>query len=237
MLQLRVYGESATIAAVVERLEALPGARHVTVVAAGRDGAASVLADVDTAAADAALELVEGLGIPAEDVVLLRLDTIGPVSGVAETPALIWADLVGQARLQSRAPARYFVFMAVAGVIAAFGVINESPVLIVGAMAISPDLLPITAACTGLVLRRPRLVRRGLSTLIAGLAVTGLVAAAVTGFLNLFDLLPSGFAVSEIPIAQTHVNAATIMVALAAGIAGCWRSRPGRARPSESRSP
>jgi uncharacterized membrane protein len=42
----------------------------------------------------------------------------------------------------------------------------------------------------------------------------------VTGFLNLFDLLPSGFSLVEIPIGQTHVDAETIFVALAAGVAG-----------------
>jgi uncharacterized membrane protein len=47
-------------------------------------------------------------------------------------------------------------------------------------MAISPGLLPITAACTGLVLRRPSLVVRGLGTLLAGLSVTCVLAAAVT---------------------------------------------------------
>jgi uncharacterized hydrophobic protein (TIGR00271 family) len=110
--------------------------------------------------------------------------------------------------------------MAAAGVIAAFGVINLSAVLIVGAMAISPDLLPITAACTGLVLRRLRLVERGLVTLASGLAVTSLLAVAVTGFLRLFGLLPAGFSLTEIPTGQTHVNASTILVALAAGVAG-----------------
>ena len=93
--------------------------------------------------------MLDRLGVASDDVVLLRLDTIGPVSGALESLALVWADLVGQARVQARAPARYFVFMATAGVIAAFGVINASSVLIVGAMAISPDLLPITAVCTG----------------------------------------------------------------------------------------
>jgi uncharacterized hydrophobic protein (TIGR00271 family) len=110
--------------------------------------------------------------------------------------------------------------MAVAGVVASLAVINESDVLIVGAMAISPDLLPITAACTGLVLRRWRLVQRGLGTLIVGLGVACLLATAVTLFLRAFDLLPSGFTVGEIPAAQTHVSATTILVAAAAGVAG-----------------
>jgi len=94
--------------------------------------------------------------------------------------------------------------MAAAGVIAAFGVIDESSILVVGAMAISPDLPPITAACTGIVLRRRRLVGRGLGALALGLAVTCAVAAIVTAFLNLFDLLPDGFEIQEIPAGQTH---------------------------------
>jgi len=220
MLQLRVHGEPATIAAVVKGLDALPGVRHLSVVGGGGDGAESVTADVDAAVADTVLAVLERLAVPVDDVVLLRVDRIGATSGLTDLPALVWADLVNQALIQARAPARYFVFMAAAGVVAAFGVINLSPVLIVGAMAISPDLLPITAACTGLVLRRLGLFRRGLLTLAAGLLVTAVLAAAVTAFLNLFDLLPAGFTLHGVPTGQTHVNASTFFVALAAGVAG-----------------
>src|SRR6478609_690529 len=220
MLQLRVYVRPTTVAAVVEGLDSLAGVRHLSVVETDRDGTRSVTADLDADVADTVLELLERLDVPADDIVLLRLDRIGPVSQQSEPSALVWADLVGQARIQARAPARYFVFMAAAGVIAAFGVIDLSPVLIVGAMAISPDLLPITAACTGLVLRRRGLFRRGLVTLAAGLLVTSVLAGAVTGFLNLFDLLPGGFDLQEIPFTQTHVEASTFFVALAAGVAG-----------------
>ena len=218
MLQLRVYVRPTTVAAVVEGLDSLAGVRHLSVVETDRDGTRSVTADLDADVADTVLELLERLDVPADDIVLLRLDRIGPVSQQAEPSALVWADLVGQARIQARAPARYFVFMATAGVIAAFGVIDLSPVLIVGAMAISPDLLPITAACTGLVLRRRRLFRKGVVTLAAGLVVTCLLAAAVTGFLDLFDLLPAGFSLRD--RSETHVNASTFFVALAAGVAG-----------------
>src|SRR5208282_932434 len=126
---------------------------------------------------------------------LLRLDAIGPASASDEPVTLVWADLLGQARVNARTAVRYLVFMAVAGVIAGFGVIDEDQVLIVGAMAVAPDLLPVTAVCTGLVLRRPRLVRAGLGSLVIGLGVACVFAAAVTGFLNLFGLLPAEFAV------------------------------------------
>ena len=60
--------------------------------------------------------------------------------------------------------------MIVAGVIAAFGVIEANEILIVGAMAVSPDLLPIAATCVGLVGRRYRLAWRALVTLPSGWA-------------------------------------------------------------------
>jgi Domain of unknown function (DUF389) len=136
-----------------------------------------VTADVRTDAADAVLALLARLGVPADDVVLARLDTIGAESGEAQSLALVWADVLATARVRARAPGRYFVLMATAGVVGAFAVIDKSAVLLVGAMAISPDLLPITAACTGLVLRRTRLVRRGLVTLAIGFAATWTLAA------------------------------------------------------------
>jgi uncharacterized hydrophobic protein (TIGR00271 family) len=177
-----------------------------------------VTADLRSEAADPALAALDALGVSADDIALIRLDTIPPETG--EASALVWADILGQARTRARAPGRYFVLMAAAGVIAALAVVNDSPTLIVGAMAISPDLLPVTAACTGLVFRRPRLVRRGLATLAAGLATAGLLAAIVGSFLDQLDLLPNGFSLHEFSAVQTHVNTTTILVALAAGVAG-----------------
>ena len=221
MLQLRVYGETATIAGVADRLDALTGTRHVTLSSAGRGDEAVVTADLRPQTADPALEMVRGLGIPAEDVALLQLDTISAEPDGGGPVALVYADLLGRARLNSRQAGRYLAFMAVAGVIAAFGVIDEDQVLIVGAMAVAPDLLPITAACTGLVLRRGRLVGRALLTVFVGLGLAGLFAAGVSGSLNLLELLPAHFALTETGIAsQQHVNAETIGVAFAAGVAG-----------------
>jgi uncharacterized hydrophobic protein (TIGR00271 family) len=205
--------------AVAAELGQLAGVRHVDISEPGPAGTTLVAADIRPQAADHVLSRLAGLGVPPDDVTLVRLETIGPAA--AEEPlVLVWADVLGQARVRARAPARFVVLMAVAGVIAGLGVINVSSILIVGAMAISPDLLPVTAACTGLVLRRWRLVQRGLGTLILGLAVACSLAAAVTAFLDLLDRLPAGFTLTEIPAGQTHVSATTILVALAAGVAG-----------------
>jgi len=220
VFQLRVYGTPATMSAVADALDGLVGVRHVSLVESRRGSGVIVAADVRANAADGVLSVVDRLGVPADDVVFSRLDTIGFGPENTELVALVWADMLAQARVRARTSARYFVLMAAAGVVAAFAVINESPVLIVGAMAISPDLLPITAACTGLVLLRRSLALRGLGALAAGLAATGLVSALVTGLLRIFDWLPSGFSLSEVPAGQTHIGASTVLVAFAAGVAG-----------------
>jgi uncharacterized hydrophobic protein (TIGR00271 family) len=221
MLQLRVFGESSAVGEVAKRLGDMPGARHVSVVGGVREGSALITADVGASVADGALQMVRAAGIPAEDISLLRLDAIGPAAGTDEPVTQVWADLLGQARVNARTTVLYLVYMAVAGVIGAFGVIDEDQILIVGAMAVAPDLLPITAACTGLVLGRGRLFGRGLAAMALGLGTACILAAAVTGFLDLFDLLPPEFKVHEVGLAsQQHIEAETIMVALAAGVAG-----------------
>jgi len=220
MLQLRVYGERDSMAVVAEQLERLPGTRHLTLAGTGRDSGACVSADISADEADAALAVLERLGVPAADVVFVRVDEIGSAPDSADSLALVWADVLGQARTRARLPGRYFVLMGAAGVVAAFAIINHSAVLIVGAMAISPDLLPLTAACTGVALLRRRLALRGLGALVAGLATTGAVAATLSALLDVLGLIPDGFELGSIPAAQTHVNTSTILIALTAGVAG-----------------
>jgi uncharacterized hydrophobic protein (TIGR00271 family) len=187
------------------------------------DGQALVTADVDPDAADAALHALSALGVPAEDVWLLRLEGLQPGRRGRRnrSSAVVWADLLGQAGEQARPVARFLILMAVAGVIAAYGVFYSNGILVVGAMAVSPDFLPLAATCIGLVARRPRLVARAFWTLTAGLATTGVSAFVLTILLNGLNLLPSSFEVGENGLAGlTTVNSSTFGVALVAGVAG-----------------
>jgi uncharacterized hydrophobic protein (TIGR00271 family) len=221
MLFLRVYGPSSELSHVGEGLEGGGTARHVTVVQGVRPGHALLTAEVGAESADAVLDFLLSRGVAREDITLARLDEIGPIAPGRTAASLIWADMLGQASLNARPVARYLVFMMVAGVIAAFGVIEVNTILIVGAMAISPDVLPIAAACVAAVSRRGRLALRALATLLLGLAATCLAALVLTLALDLFGLLPTDFVVGESALSGlTTVNDATIVVALAAGIAG-----------------
>ncbi len=222
MLQMRVFGAPVAMAEVAERLQTLPGSRHVIRSGGADTGEVLVTADLTDDAVDGAIVQVRQLGVPTDDVVLARVDTIG--QGAAQRPlaSVVWADLLSQAGANARPFARYLVFMATAGVVASFGVIYANVTLVVGAMAISPDTLPVTAAATALVLRRWRLAGRAVVALACGLGVACLVGGLLTFVVHQLGLLPSGFAVGRGGFLEglSTVNISTPLVALAAGIAG-----------------
>jgi uncharacterized hydrophobic protein (TIGR00271 family) len=152
----------------------------------------------------------------------VRVDVVGrAATGQVET-SLVWEDVLGMAWLYSRPLARYLAFMFVAGVIASYGVIDSNVILIVGAMAVSPDLLPIAATAVGLVGRRVGLAGRAFLTLAVGLGVASVSAGLCTFAQDQLDLMPSDFNLHEVGIlgSLVSVNDETIVVALVAGVAG-----------------
>ena len=214
MLHLTVYGSADSLTRAGRGLEGDGAARNVALAQAVRPGHALLIAEVHPGAADVVLEFLASCGVEDDNIAPPpRLDEIRPVRPGRAAASLIWADVLGQARVNARPVARYLVFMVTAGVIAGFGVIELNPILIVGAMAVSPDLLPITAACVALVARRALLAARALLTLAVGLGAACVAAALLTAGLDLFDLLPSEFAVGESALSGlTAVNSSTIGV-------------------------
>jgi uncharacterized hydrophobic protein (TIGR00271 family) len=223
VLQLRVFGAPGDLTKTASRVDAMDGVHRVLVIAASEPDTAVLWADVHPASADEVLAELERLDVSREDYVLARVDVIAPsgrrsLTGPAE--GFAWVQVLGEARANARPLARFSVLMMVAGVIASLGVIDENPILIVGAMAVSPDLLPICAACVGLVGRRLSLLRQALVTLAVGLTLAALVAGVVTVVLDLFDALPTKYNANVSFLhGLTHVDETTVLIALAAGIA------------------
>jgi uncharacterized hydrophobic protein (TIGR00271 family) len=187
-------------------------------------GQAVIVADIHNPASERVVKRIEALDIDNDSYVITRLEVVAPDPfGHAHAPGepeIGWLELLGRARSNSRPLARYLALMAIAGLIAALGVIRENAILIVGAMAVSPDLLPISAAAVGIVTRRMRLALRALATLIVGLALVGVVAAALTFLLDGFGLLEAGFAVEASDLGGlTTTDYSTALIALAAGVA------------------
>jgi uncharacterized hydrophobic protein (TIGR00271 family) len=221
VLQLRVYGPSTALSELGRELEERAVARHLALTQALLAGHALLTGEVSPGSADTVLRYLAAHGVAERDVTLTRSDDIGSAAVESAGVTLVWADVIGQATANARPVARFLAFMTAAGVIAGFGVIDVSVILIVGAMAVSPDALPIAATCVGLVGHRGRLVARALSTLVLGLAAAALAACALSFVLQLVGELPPGFQVGETALSGlTTVNVTTVGVALAAGVAG-----------------
>ncbi len=209
------------MAAVAQLLDESDDVSRVRLAGATRPGHAVVEATVQPRAVDELLQSLRRLGVSDPEVTLTRAEVLGRTSGQGAEAGLVWEDVLGMAARNSRPIARYLAFMFAAGVIASYGVIEYNGILIVGAMAISPDLLPITAVGVGLVDRRLRLAGRAFVTLVVGMAFASAAAAASAFAQDQFDRIPSSFNIDSTVLGSlTTVDNETIVVALAAGVVG-----------------
>jgi uncharacterized hydrophobic protein (TIGR00271 family) len=221
MIRLEVYGEAETITAVAHLLDGSDDVTRVRLAEAMPPGHAVVAAVVHARAVDPVMVRLRGHGVSEQDMTLTREETLGQSTVGGGEAGLVWEDVLGMASRNARPIARYLAFMIVAGVVGGYGVLDANAILIVGAMAISPDLLPITAVGVGLVDRRIGLAARALVTLLIGMTLAAGAACVSTSLQDLFGLIPSGFDFDSTVVGTlTDVGNETIVVALAAGIAG-----------------
>jgi uncharacterized hydrophobic protein (TIGR00271 family) len=225
VLRLRSSVSAAGAPRFGQLLGELDGVRRVVQQPAAEESESFVfVADVEPAAADRLVEAIAAMGIGSDDYVLARVDVVAPerrhLAGGTEFGGFAWVEVMGEARANSRPLARYLALIVVAAVIAALGVIKGSSILIVGAMAVSPDLLPICATCVGIAGRRPRLAERAFMTLALGLGLVVVTAAALTAALQGVDLLPAGFSIADTNLnGLAHTDYSTVLIALTAGVA------------------
>lgn len=223
MMHVEVFGPSDLMAEVANALDGLEGVTRVRRVEAARPGHSVVAAAARPRAVDPILDELTRLQVPGSDIAVTRVDAVEWTAARGAGSFLVWADVLGQAWINARPIGRYLVLMLAAGVIAGYGVIDRNSILIVGAMAVSPDLLPITAIGVGLVSRNIGLALAAFATLAVGMAVACAAAALIAVGQDLFDVLPSGFSLGSASRALgglTSISHETIGVALVAGIAG-----------------
>lgn len=135
--------------------------------------------------------------------------------------AVIWDEVSRQTGEDSRLTWSYLAFLVLATQLAAIGIVTDSTIAIVGAMAVGPEFGPLAALAVALVRRQWRLGRRAALALGVGFPVA-MLAAAFTAWLSvplgLFpaDALDRGSAVEFI----YHPGPYSLIVALLAGTAG-----------------
>jgi uncharacterized hydrophobic protein (TIGR00271 family) len=142
---------------------------------------------------------------------------------------LLWERVEQDARESATLTVTFVVLMAIAAVIATVGIALDSPVLVIGAMIVGPEFGPLAGVAVGLY-RRLAFWPRAASTLLAGLAVAVGISALTTRVAIAFGQGDADFAAEERFFTQfvTDPNVWSIVVALAAGIAGMIALGQGR---------
>jgi uncharacterized hydrophobic protein (TIGR00271 family) len=233
MLKLTAFCPADASDAVVYALQQEPLVSHVVRLPAveteaGKDMVIAFLRDQASDSVLARLRAVRDweageLSFIAVDMVvrhdLAQLDA-AEVPG-EEEGTLGWEMILVRAQQEARLSWQYLTFMACAGMIATLGLIHDLPILIVGAMSLSPDLAPANAIAVALTAGAFRRMSRALGTLVAGLAVAIVLAFGVSAALRSFGLLEGGILLVNDTLTTfvTVVDAVTIIVAIVAGVA------------------
>ncbi len=122
-----------------------------------------------------------------------------------------------QLRLESisRLSADFLVLLACSTVIATFGLFQNSPAVIIGAMIIAPLMSPLLGLSLATLTADTTLLRRALITLLVGTAMAIGISTGMAFFLRSLELTP------EI-VGRTHPTLLDLGVALYAGAIGAY---------------
>ena len=233
MIHLRLIVPHSSAPEVIGWLRAEPAVAHLVHLpdASIEPAGDLVLCDVVREGANEVIEGLQDRGVHHDGAISID-SGVAVVSDAAATAdrltpgaagdAMIWEQIEDRARDESGTTVSYLTFMGVAAVIAAVGILLDSPVLIVGAMAVGPEYGPIAAACVALARFRLAPARRAGLTLLAGFGVAALTALVATVIFRLTSIAPDAYTVTsrELTAFISHPGALAVVVAVLAGVAG-----------------
>lgn len=136
--------------------------------------------------------------------------------------APVWEQVEARIRAEGRYPPSFYLYLVIAGLIGAVGIVTNSQILIVAAMVVGPEYGAVASIALGVDRRDRARIRQG-----AGALLTGFPLAILATFL--FSLLVRGFGLqSEAfdaglrPVSNliNTPNFLSIVVAALAGVVG-----------------
>ena len=232
MLHLRLRVPSDLTDEVVDLLAADDTVTNVAVVPGGfrSPEGCLVLADVARESATGVVGRLRSLDLEARGSI--SIDEIGTllsteavraeqVAPGAPDDGVVWVSVEQRLRDDSRLSWAFVAFMILATLIAGAGRILDQPILIVGAMVVGPEFVPIAAICFALARPRPDLLPRALTALGAGFGIALVVATALWGVAyaaGAFTRTQAGTGAQTDFIVSP--DAWSFVVALLAGVAG-----------------
>jgi uncharacterized hydrophobic protein (TIGR00271 family) len=141
----------------------------------------------------------------------------------ASADAVVWTDVIERAYDESSLTWTFLTFMVLATLLAAIAVVTDSVILVIGAMVLGPEFVPIAALGLGLVRRRRNLFRQALRTLVTGFTVSILATAALAALARAAGLIHIDDIVAESRPGTSFIyapNAWSLIIAVIAGAAG-----------------
>ncbi len=191
-----------------------------------------VLCDVAREDASVVISDLRHMGIAERgSIALERIDTsISAAADAAESAArgapadaVIWEDIEARTSEESTLSWVYVAFMVLAALIASVAILEESSVLLVGAMVVGPEFGPVAGFCVATVERRRALAARSLIALAVGFPVAMVAAFLATVALRATGLGPDAFSADGrhlLAFTISNPNLLSLFVAVCAGVAG-----------------
>ena len=136
--------------------------------------------------------------------------------------AVVWETVEHQTSESAELSTSFLAFMVVATMIAALGIIQDSVILIIGAMVVGPEFGPLAGLSVALVQRQRELARRSLRALAVGFPLAIAAAFVFTLVLRAAGSAPDELVAVARPATLfiSHPDEYSVLVALLAGIAG-----------------
>jgi uncharacterized hydrophobic protein (TIGR00271 family) len=189
---------------------------QVDVAREALDGLISRLSDLDLhrGGSIVVLEVDTALGTDIE-----RAEREAPGEG---DDAVVWAQLAAATSGRWSASVSFHLFLVIATMIAAVGLLIDSQVLIVGAMVLGPEFTPLAGIAVAVVRRRRRDAVEPVRALAIGFTLAIAVTAVGVLALDAAGQVPAAFLSGHRPLTSfvAAPDVFSVIIALLAGVAG-----------------
>jgi uncharacterized hydrophobic protein (TIGR00271 family) len=158
---------------------------------------------------------------PLDTVLSTRAHRAEDAAGGDAADAVVWDELISRTRDDATLTVTFLMFLTVACLLAAIGVVTDSAITVVGAMVVGPEFGPLAALSVALVRRRLDLARRAAIALGVGFPI----AMGITAVFTLAAEAVGWLSVDTISNLENvefifQVGPMSFVVALLAGAAG-----------------
>jgi uncharacterized hydrophobic protein (TIGR00271 family) len=233
MLHLRIITPPDLTATVLQELADDPGVTHIT----AERGAATeppgdlVACDVVRASVNPLIRRLRSAGVAdrggitmtePEAIISAAADHAQAEILTPEIDTIVWEEVSARTSDDSVFSLSFGVLMVLVGIIAAVAVVTNNPVLVVGAMIVSPDYGPMAALSVALVSRAYGPAWRSFRALALGFPMAALAALVFTLAARGLGRIPAPYLAGQRPVTDLLIgaNIGAFVVAFVAGAAG-----------------